>query len=105
MHMPIASLIVKDSYIFYFNPNPDWSQCYAKGPEIQQYILDTAERYGLRERIQFKTKVISSIWNDKEGKWDLRLQRGKEVFEDKADVLINGSGVLKYGPQFIGLLG
>ncbi|KAL3433933.1 hypothetical protein BDV09DRAFT_170944 [Aspergillus tetrazonus] len=82
------------SYIFYFNPNPDWSQCYAKGPEIQQYILDTAERYGLRERIQFKTKVISSIWNEEEGKWDLRLQRGKEVFEDKADVLINGSGVL-----------
>ncbi|KAL4767501.1 hypothetical protein BDW60DRAFT_147723 [Aspergillus nidulans var. acristatus] len=82
------------SYIFYFNPNPDWSQCYAKGPEIQQYILDTTERYGLRERIQFKTKVISSIWNEEEGKWDLRLQRGKEVFEDKADVLINGSGVL-----------
>ncbi|KAL4757900.1 flavin-containing monooxygenase [Aspergillus foveolatus] len=82
------------SYIFYFNPNPHWSQCYAKGPEIQQYILGTAERYGLRERIQFKTKVISSIWNEEEGKWDLRLQRGKEVFEDKADVLINGSGVL-----------
>ncbi|KAL4816706.1 hypothetical protein BDW67DRAFT_161396 [Aspergillus spinulosporus] len=82
------------SYIFYFNPNPNWSQCYAKGPEIQQYILDTADRYGLREKIQFKTKVISSIWNEEKGKWDLRLQREKEVFEDKADVLINGSGVL-----------
>ncbi|KAL4746798.1 hypothetical protein BDW72DRAFT_210132 [Aspergillus terricola var. indicus] len=81
-------------YIFYFNPNPDWSQCYAKGSEIQQYILDTTERYGLRERVQFRTKVISSIWNEDEGKWNLRLQRGEEVFEDKADVLINGSGVL-----------
>ncbi|KAL4737210.1 hypothetical protein BDV11DRAFT_216842 [Aspergillus similis] len=93
-------------YIFYFNPNPDWSQCYAKGPEIQQYILDTTERYGLRERVQFRTKVISSIWNEDEGKWDLRLQRGEEVFEDKADVLINGGGVLKYAflPALIDLL-
>ncbi|KAL4984189.1 hypothetical protein BDW68DRAFT_167552 [Aspergillus falconensis] len=82
------------SYIFYFNPNPNWSQCYAKGPEIQQYILDTTEKYGLREKVQFNTRVISSIWNEGEGKWELKLQRGEEVFDDKADVLINGSGVL-----------
>ncbi|KAL4914978.1 hypothetical protein BDW62DRAFT_133987 [Aspergillus aurantiobrunneus] len=82
------------SYIFYFNPNPNWSQCYAKGPEIQQYILDTAEKFGLKEKVQFQTKVISSIWNEDEGKWALKLQRGDEVFEDKADVLLNGSGIL-----------
>ncbi|KAL4998472.1 hypothetical protein BDV10DRAFT_167114 [Aspergillus recurvatus] len=83
------------SYIFYFNPNPNWSQCYAKGPEIQQYILDTTEKYGLTEKVQFNTRVISSVWNEDEGKWELKLQRGGEVFGDKADVLIDGSGVLK----------
>ncbi|KAL3476527.1 hypothetical protein BJX99DRAFT_258273 [Aspergillus californicus] len=82
------------SYIFYFNPNPNWSQCYAKGPEIQQYVLDTTEKYGLREKVQLNTKLLSSVWNDDEGKWMLKLQRGGAVFEDKADIVLNGSGVL-----------
>ncbi|RDW65714.1 flavin-containing monooxygenase [Aspergillus mulundensis] len=82
------------SYIFYFAPNPDWSQCYAKGPEIQAYILDTVERFGLREKIQFSTRLVSAIWNEDEGVWDLKVQRGSEVFEDKAHVLINAGGVL-----------
>ncbi|KAL4780314.1 hypothetical protein BJX76DRAFT_360979 [Aspergillus varians] len=82
------------SYIFPFNPNPNWSQCYAKGPEIQQYIVDTTEKFGLREKIQFNTKLISSIWNEDEGKWALKLQHGGEVFDDKADVVLDGSGIL-----------
>ncbi|KAL2858487.1 hypothetical protein BJY01DRAFT_360 [Aspergillus pseudoustus] len=82
------------SYIFYFNPNPDWSQCYVKGPEIQRYILDTTEKFGLRDKIQFSTKLVSVVWSEDEGKWALKLERGGEVFEDKADVVLDGSGVL-----------
>ncbi|KAL4945497.1 hypothetical protein BDV06DRAFT_219188 [Aspergillus oleicola] len=84
------------SYIFPFAPNPHWSQCYAKGPEIQQYILDTTEKFGLREKVQFNSKVISAIWNEEEGKWKLRVQRNGdgEVVEDSADVLLNGGGIL-----------
>ncbi|KAL4957625.1 hypothetical protein BDW69DRAFT_200462 [Aspergillus filifer] len=83
-------------YIFPFAPNPNWSQCYAKGPEIQQYILDTTEKFGLREKIQFNSKVTSAIWNEDEGKWDLTVQRDGdgEVIRDSADVLLNGGGIL-----------
>ncbi|OJJ65114.1 hypothetical protein ASPSYDRAFT_194084 [Aspergillus sydowii CBS 593.65] len=82
------------SYIFYFNPNPDWSQCYAKGPEIQQYILDTTQKFGLDEKVQLNTKVVSSVWDEEQGNWHLKIQSGDELFEDKADVLIDGSGIL-----------
>ncbi|KAL3444179.1 hypothetical protein BJX65DRAFT_174915 [Aspergillus insuetus] len=82
------------SYIFYFNPNPHWSHCYVKGPEIQQYILDTTEKFGLREKIQFGTKLVSAIWDECEAKWALKLERGGSVFEDRADVVLDGSGVL-----------
>lgn len=92
----MSSLILPDSYAFYFNPNPDWSQCYAKGPEIQQYILETIKKFGLDEKVQLNTKVISSVWNEDQGHWQLKLQRGDEVVEDKADVLLDGSGILKY---------
>ncbi|OJJ05818.1 hypothetical protein ASPVEDRAFT_87153 [Aspergillus versicolor CBS 583.65] len=82
------------SYIFPFNPNPNWSQCYAKGPEIQQYILDTVEKFDLKEKIQFNTKLTSAVWNETEGKWELKLQRGDEELSDKADIILDGSGVL-----------
>lgn len=88
--------IAEDSYIFPFNPNPNWSQCYAKGPEIQQYILDTVDKFQLREKIQFNTKLTSAVWNENEAKWELKLQRGDEVLTDKADIILDGSGVLKY---------
>ncbi|KAL4798345.1 hypothetical protein BDV19DRAFT_21008 [Aspergillus venezuelensis] len=84
------------SYIFPFAPNPNWSQCYAKGAEIQQYIVDTTEKFGLRDEIQFNSRVTSAIWNEIEGKWDLTVQRGgdTEVIKDSADVLLNGGGIL-----------
>ncbi|KAL4863636.1 hypothetical protein BDV12DRAFT_25498 [Aspergillus spectabilis] len=84
------------SYIFYFNPNPNWTQCYAKGPEIQQYILDTTEKFGLKEKIQFRTKLTSSVWDEAEGKWALTLERDGRVFEDRADVVLDGSGILNH---------
>ncbi|KAL4880541.1 hypothetical protein BJY04DRAFT_191003 [Aspergillus karnatakaensis] len=82
------------SYCFYFNPNPNWTTCYAKGPEIQQYIVDTTEKFGLREKIQFETKLTSSVWDEDSGKWVLTLEKGGEVFEDRADVVLDGSGIL-----------
>ncbi|KAJ0415766.1 hypothetical protein BJY00DRAFT_304604 [Aspergillus carlsbadensis] len=81
-------------YIFYFNPKPDWSHCYVKGPEIQEYILATTDKFGLREKIQFATKLVSAIWDEAAGKWALKLERGGEVFEDSAHVVLDGSGVL-----------
>lgn len=83
------------SYIFPFEPNPSWSKCYVGGAEIQKYILDTVEKYGLTESIQFDTKLIASIWNESTGKWTLQLkQTDGSIIDDEADILINASGIL-----------
>ncbi|KAJ4152243.1 hypothetical protein NW754_004038 [Fusarium falciforme] len=81
-------------YTFSFEPNPDWSSFYASGPEIWNYIKRTTEKYNLDERVQFKSRVISSIWDDIAGKWKLKIEHNGHVIEDEADVLINGSGIL-----------
>jgi cation diffusion facilitator CzcD-associated flavoprotein CzcO len=83
------------SYIFPFEPNPSWSKCYVGGAEIQEYILNTVQKYGLRYPIQFETRLISSIWNEETGKWRLQLRQGDgNVIDDEADILINASGIL-----------
>ncbi|KAJ4229257.1 hypothetical protein NW757_014067 [Fusarium falciforme] len=81
-------------YTFPFEPNPDWTSFYASGPEIWNYIKRTTEKYNLDERVQLNSKVISSIWNDSNGKWELKIQQNGTVITDEADVLINGSGFL-----------
>lgn len=82
------------SYIFPFEPNPSWSRCYVGGPEIEKYILDTVHKYGLKDQIVFKTRVIKSIWNEERGKWEIELKGNNGTVHDEADVLINASGIL-----------
>lgn len=87
--------IPSHSYIFPFEPNPSWSQCYVRGPEIHQYMLDTVEKYGLRDPIQFNTRMVKSIWNEESGKWALELKRSDgTLIQDEADILLNASGIL-----------
>ncbi|RAK98790.1 flavin-containing monooxygenase [Aspergillus ibericus CBS 121593] len=82
------------SYIFPFEPNPSWSKCYVGGAEIQQYFNDTVEKYGLKERIVFNTRLVKSIWNEEQGKWALELQQNDTIVHDEADILINAGGIL-----------
>ena len=49
-------------YSFSFAPNPDWSRLYARQPEIQDYLEDIADRFGLRARIRFRATVVAAQW-------------------------------------------
>lgn len=91
----VACDVPAHSYVFPFEPNPSWSKCYAGGGEIQQYMIDTADKYGLREKIVFNTRLVKSVWNEDQGKWSLELQQNDtEIIQDEADILINASGIL-----------
>ncbi|KAE8162972.1 putative flavin-binding monooxygenase [Aspergillus tamarii] len=81
-------------YQFPFAPNPAWSSYYASGKEIQEYIVNTADKYDLREKIKFNTKLVKAIWSKTQGKWKIQLQQGELVLEDEADIVLDGSGVL-----------
>jgi hypothetical protein len=40
--------------------------------------------------------VTEATWNDVSGKWNLKIRHRNEDVEDKCDILIDGSGFLKY---------
>lgn len=55
-----------------------------------------AKKYDVRKHIKFSKRCVGARWNDTVGKWFVQIQdlETDEVFEDSADVLMTGTGLL-----------
>ncbi len=78
-------------YSYPFELNPDWTQLFAKGPEIQKYMRHVADKYHLREHIEFGQELANGEHDGKH--WQLKTSEGKT---DQADVLVTACGVLHH---------
>ncbi|HEY3189585.1 MAG TPA: NAD(P)/FAD-dependent oxidoreductase, partial [Solirubrobacteraceae bacterium] len=77
-------------YSFSFALNPEWSRTYSKQEEIQRYLRDCAERYGVTRHIRLDTNVDDAEWDDDAQRWRLQTTGGEVV----ARVLVAGFGPL-----------
>jgi cation diffusion facilitator CzcD-associated flavoprotein CzcO len=66
-------------YSYSFERKPDWSQRYAGWREIQQYILDTTDKYDLRPYIRFGTEVTGAHFDVALGRWGVKLKDGSTL--------------------------
>ncbi len=78
-------------YTYSFEPNPEWSSTFARGPEIQAYFERVARKYHIIERIRFNEEIPYCAFED--GRWKVRTSTGRE---DEADVIIAATGVLHH---------
>lgn len=81
-------------YSFTFNPNPNWSHRYSYGPEIQDYMQATADKFGVTPLVRFNTGVTALAYDAQEDGpvWHLTTEHGeKEIF----DVVISATGILR----------
>lgn len=81
-------------YSYSFEQNPDWSHYHPKGPEIQDYLIRVASKYGVRERVVFDTRVVSCNWDEKRSVWLVKTISNGEENTLVANAIINGHGVL-----------
>jgi cyclohexanone monooxygenase len=63
-------------YSYSFAPNPNWSRSFSPQPEIQQYLRDTAERYGVLDKHLFDTELLHAEWNAADERWDVHTTNG-----------------------------
>ena len=77
-------------YSFSFAPNPNWSETYSPQPEIFRYLRDTAERFGVVDKVRFGHDVREAAWQQDAQHWRLSTPAGTVT----ADVLILGNGPL-----------
>ena len=90
----IAVDIPSFSYQFSFEQSTSWSRTYAPGDELQSYAAHCVDKYGLRPKIRFSTKVLSADFDDSQGFWRVRLEGAAAAETVTARFLVNASGVL-----------
>ena len=57
----------------------DWTERYATQPEILRYINHVADRFDLRQDVQFNTRVRSAIFDEATGRWTVTTEKGQIV--------------------------
>jgi cation diffusion facilitator CzcD-associated flavoprotein CzcO len=87
----IAVDIPSFSYQFSFEQSADWSRTYAPGRELKGYADRCVDKYGLRRRIRFGTKVTGAAFDDDFDWWRITLDSGETL---TSRFLVNASGVL-----------
>jgi len=87
----IACDVPSHLYTYSFEPNPDWTQTFATGPEICAYFQRVADKYGVTAQVHFNETIPYCEFKD--GRWQIRTSSGRE---DVADVVIAATGVLHH---------
>ncbi|HSH02243.1 MAG TPA: NAD(P)/FAD-dependent oxidoreductase [Anaerolineae bacterium] len=62
-------------YSFHPWPNP---QAIADGPTIRQYIHDTAQKYGIDQKIRFNHRLQQAAWSSDQAQWTLTINHAPD---------------------------
>lgn len=76
-------------YCFSFALKPDWKHRYSYGPDIQAYMEQVAEDFGVTRRVRFNTAVTDLTYEAPH--WRLTTADGKQEIYD---VVITATGLL-----------
>jgi cation diffusion facilitator CzcD-associated flavoprotein CzcO len=77
-------------YCFSFKPHA-WSRTHARQPELQKYLEEAVDEFGLRPHLRLGVTVESAAWDDARHVWEVRLDDGSV---DECHVLVSAVGFL-----------
>lgn len=63
-------------YSFSFARNPDWDYTFALQPQIERYLDDVAERFGILPNVRFNTAALDSAWDEAAAEWVVETNSG-----------------------------
>lgn len=81
--------------------HPGWSHTFGRQPEIRDYLVDVADRIGLRERLVTSCEMTAARWDADTARWEVETTAGTVT----AVYLIQATGALSSPsiPQLPGL--
>ena len=62
-------------YCYSFEPSDQWTEYFARQPELQAYFAAVMERRGIGESVRFSTEVTSATWDEDSATWTVIAQR------------------------------
>lgn len=78
-------------YSFSFDRRHDWSQKYARQPEILKYFQTCADKFGIRPFIQFETSIEEAVFDEADKIWRVTTSDGNT---HEADIFVSAVGQL-----------
>jgi len=69
----------------------DWRSTHASREELQQYAEDVIDKFGIRSRFRFSTKIDSATWDEAAGHYVVTTDAGEELV---FDVVVSCVGLL-----------
>ena len=78
------------------NDDWKWTERFPTQPEVLEYLNHVADRFAMREDIQFSTKVKSVHYDEGKNTWTTTTDKG-EVFTSR--YFVSASGVLSVGRE------
>jgi monooxygenase len=70
------------------------------GESILDYIKETAQEYGVEDKIRFGHQVLAAEWSSAEARWTVRAERDGEPVELTCDFLYGCTGYYRYDEGF-----
>ena len=77
-------------YSFADEPNPAWTQAFARQPEIWAYMRDVARRHDLAGHFRYDHEVTAAEWDEERQLWAIQTTGGDMT----ADVVVSATGAL-----------
>ena len=87
----IAVDIPSFSYQFSFEARADWSRVYAPGAELKNYAEHCVDKYDVRRRTRFGTRVTAATFDEDTDTWRVETAGGEDI---TARFVINAAGPL-----------
>jgi cation diffusion facilitator CzcD-associated flavoprotein CzcO len=88
-------------YCYSFKPH-NWTRSHARQAELQKYLEETVDEFGLRSHVHLGVSVEAATWDESRHVWHARLDDGTA---DECDVLVSAVGFLNVPryPEWPGL--
>ena len=82
-------------YQYKFEKNYPWKSFYAPRDELQEYANYIVDKYGLRDRIRFDTKLTAATWNEEARQWSIEVEHasGQKGETITSSAIISASGL------------
>tara|TARA_B100000609_G_scaffold199243_1_gene201447 strand:+ start:4037 stop:5512 length:1476 start_codon:yes stop_codon:yes gene_type:complete len=68
----------------------------AEGPEILQYIVDTADTFDITKKISFRHRVMEASWDSQQALWTLTVHANDEQLTYTCQFLLLCTGYYRY---------
>ncbi|MFQ6395467.1 flavin-containing monooxygenase [Nocardia sp. KC 131] len=78
-------------YSFSFELESRWSRRFGSQPEIHDYLVRTADKYGVTPKVRFGTEVMAASFDEATGEWLIELAGGET---QRFDAIICATGQL-----------